>query len=117
MPAWNLTPTQRARAQRRLDYEKRVYRTLAPLSWVPFVGGPIRYFWFKAITEPDGVYGQLDAMAFHYFGDFLWTHGRPVHQDYFDSWMSRVHFPRWLHMRFRCWRCWRDRLDRLGETR
>ena len=54
----------------------------------------MRIFWTRPIHDGDlSIRGWLDIMSFSYLGDFMF-HGQPVTQDYADSWMSKVHFPR-----------------------
>lgn len=54
-------------------------------------------FWRSFLFEaPGSLRAAADAMSFQYLGDFLF-YNDPVTEDYYQSWMSRVHFPRWLH--------------------
>lgn len=77
-------------------------RVLAPLRRIPVIGGPTAgLLWWLFDDSLHGrptVRGMLDHFAFAYLGDFLFW-GRPMTQDYADSWMARVHLPRWLRVR------------------
>lgn len=53
-----------------------------------------------AIHEGTTIRGVADALAFEYLGDFLFW-GKPMTQDYADSWMARVRLPRWMRYRRR----------------
>lgn len=68
-----------ARYLRALRIERAVTR-----HWPTFM----KAFWPEVFRG--GLRGAIDSMSFCFLGDFLF-HGRPVTQEYADSWMSRVH--------------------------
>lgn len=59
--------------------------------------GFIGAFWYSMLLDnPGDIRSAADALSFRYLGDFMF-HDGPVTEDYYQSWVSRVHFPRWLH--------------------
>ncbi len=83
--------------KRRVKAEHLAYRATRHL-------GPVGVYWIgiwdTAINNFDlgeMFHSGADILQFNYLGDFGFHH-RPVTQTYFDSWMSKVHLPRALHL-------------------
>jgi hypothetical protein len=59
--------------------------------------GPVGVFWTSMLVDhPGSLRNTADRLSCEYLGDFLF-YGDPVTEDYYQSWVSKVRLPRWLH--------------------
>jgi len=89
-----------ARYSRSQDIRWKVLRNT--MGRIPLIGGVLVTFWDGVIGDDVASplvwpAGGVWALSFEYLGDYLFWH-KPMTEDYYESWLSRVPWPRRLHV-------------------